>query len=295
MNFAKQNFNQPLIFSVFLLVLSIIFFINTSGNKSIDFSKVIDYNKIYFAGEKVPLDGNYEHNKQKFERELIITVFNTYQFMLYHKREGIYFPYIEKKLKENGIPDDFKYLAVAESALKNDSVSSVGAGGIWQFMPETAKSYGLIVNEYVDERYNFEKSTDAAILHIKSLYADFKNRTLVAAAYNRGGNGIKRALDDQHVSRLYDLYLNEETDKYIWRILAIKYVMENRYKLIENYNLGEKYQEPKYKIEKVGKIDNLKDWSTQKGYIYASIKELNPWIVKDSLPNGNREIKIPVY
>lgn len=150
-----------------------------------DLSKIIDYSKVNFAGEKVPFDGKYYYNMEKFERELSVTRFNMYQFVLYHKREPLYIPYIEKKFKEAGIPDDFKYLAIAESGLRNESLSSAGAGGIWQFVPDTARQYKLQVTDLVDERYNFELATDAAIKYFQKLYEDFHDWTLVAAAYNR--------------------------------------------------------------------------------------------------------------
>ncbi len=150
-----------------------------------DLSQLIDYSRVNFAGEKVSFEGKYYYNKEKFERELSVTRFNMYQFVLYHKREPLYIPYIEKKLKEAGIPDDFKYLAIAESGLRNESLSSAGAGGIWQFVPDTARQYKLKVTETVDERYNFELATDAAISYFQKLYEDFHDWTLVAAAYNR--------------------------------------------------------------------------------------------------------------
>jgi len=183
--------------------------------------------KINFAWEKVPLSWEYFYNKERFDKEFLISSNTLYQFYLYVKRYPLYIPYIEDKLKEHNIPDDFKYLAIAESALKNDVVSSAWAAWIWQFMPETAERFWLQVNDYVDERYNFEKSTDAAIAYFQKLYEIFWNRTLVAAAYNRWENGILRALEDQNVSSYYDLYLNEETSRYVFRILAIKYLIES--------------------------------------------------------------------
>jgi len=153
-----------------------------------DLSKVINYSQVNFAGEKVSFEGKYYYNIEKFEKELSVTRFNMYQFVLYHKREPLYIPYIEKKLKAAGIPDDFKYLAIAESGLRNESLSSAGAGGIWQFIPDTARQYGLQVTDTVDERYNFELATDAAIAYFQKLYKDFHDWTLVAAAYNRGEN-----------------------------------------------------------------------------------------------------------
>ncbi len=228
-----------LIISILILFVSIgiFFFVGKSSQHTADLSKIIDYSKVNFAGEKVSFEGKYYYNLEKFEKELSVTRFNLYQFVLYHKREPLYIPYIEKKLKDAGIPDDFKYLAIAESGLRNESLSTAGAGGIWQFVPDTAKQYKLQINDNVDERYNFELETDAAIAYFQKLYADFHDWTLVAAAYNRGENGLRRALDDQKVTSYYDLYLNEETTRYLFRIIAIKYLMENRYEVFNKDEL----------------------------------------------------------
>ena len=188
----------------------------------------IDWNTIYFAGEKAPLDENHPLNREKFERELLVAEFNVSQFILYHKRSPSFFPFIEKTLKDSGIPDDFKYIAVAESGLRNSALSDKSAGGIWQFVPDTAKHYGLTVNDQVDERYSFEKATVAAARYFKKLHGDFSDWTLAAAAYNRGENGIRRAMDSQKTNNYYDLYLNDETSRYVYRILAIKYLMEHK-------------------------------------------------------------------
>jgi len=175
--------------TLFLLISVWVFFlVGEKVQHYGDLSKVIDYSRVNFAGEKVSFEGKYYYNLEKFEKELSVTRFNMYQFVLYHKREPLYIPYIEKKLKAAGIPDDFKYLAIAESGLRNESLSSAGAGGIWQFVPDTAKQYGLQVTDTVDERYNFELATDAAIAYFQKLYKDFHDWTLVAAAYNRGEN-----------------------------------------------------------------------------------------------------------
>ncbi|MDD2487440.1 MAG: lytic transglycosylase domain-containing protein [Candidatus Gracilibacteria bacterium] len=283
--------------SIFLFVLSLLFFFESSNKlDKTDISKVINYENIDFAGEKVDFNGKYYFNKEKFEKELSITRFNLYQFILYHKREPIYFPIIEEKLKQAGIPDDFKYLAVAESSLKNDALSDSNAGGIWQFVPETAKMYGLTINDDIDERYNFEKETDAAIRYLKKLYDDFGDWTLAAAAYNRGENGLRRAMDDQKVKSYYDLYLNEETSRYVWRILAIKYLIKNKYEIFDKEDLGDQFELPKTKnIVISDKIDNLKDWCYEKGYNYASLKQLNSWIIGEKLPSGTWIIKVLDY
>jgi len=159
-------------------------------------------------------------------------------------------------------------------------------------MPGTAKQYGLVVNDLVDERYNFERSTDAAITYLKKIYEDLHDWTLVAAAYNRGENGIKRALDDQKVSSYYDLYLNEETSRYLFRIIAIKYVMENRYEIFDAGELGEKFVKPQIREIPIDGIANIKDWCQQNHYDYAVVRQLNQWILGDSLPKGNWKIQV---
>lgn len=283
-----------LIVSILILCISIVIFLFVGKNTqhTADLSKIIDYSKINFAGEKVSFEGKYYYNLEKFEKELSVTRFNLYQFVLYHKRESLYIPYIEKKLKEAGIPDDFKYLAIAESGLRNESLSSAGAGGIWQFIPDTARQYKLQVTDNVDERYNFELETDAAIVYFQKLYADFHNWTLVAAAYNRWENGLRRALDDQKVTSYYDLYLNEETTRYIFRIIAIKYLMENRYEVFNPNELWDIFIIPKTKTIEVIKLKDIKDWCFSNKYDYAMIRQLNQWILWNALPKGNWKIKV---
>ena len=283
-----------LVFSTLLLFTSIgVFFLaGERGKHSGDLSKTLDYSKVNFSGEGVPFEGKYYLNREKFERELSVTRFNIYQFVLYHKREPLYIPYIEKKLKEAGIPDDFKYLAIAESGLRNESLSSAGAGGIWQFVPETAKQYGLQVTESVDERYNFELATDAAIKYFQRLYEDFHDWTLVAAAYNRGENGLRRALEDQKVGSYYDLYLNEETTRYVFRILAIKYLMENRFVAFSADELGDPFTKPRTRTVEVSELSDIKTWCFSKKYDYATVRQLNQWILGNSLPKGKWKIQV---
>ncbi|MDD5769683.1 MAG: lytic transglycosylase domain-containing protein [Candidatus Gracilibacteria bacterium] len=293
-----SNLSKQLIifFIILITIFLIVFNILSKKNNSINNNIIFSYpgKDLEFAGEELPdFDKNY-FIKERFDKEFLNTSYNLYQFFLYVKRLPLYLPYIEEKLKENNIPLDFKYLPIAESALRNDVVSGAGAAGIWQFIPETAKEYSLIVNDNIDERYNFEKATIGAINHIKDLYSTFKNRTLVAAAYNRGKTGIQNALKDQNVDNYYDLYLNEETGRYVFRILAIKYVIKDyeSKKAYINKIIGGVYLEPKIKIIKVGKIDDLKKWALENGQNYQTIKNLNMWILKDFLPDGNWEVKI---
>jgi len=247
---------------------------------------------IYFSWEEVPVDGDNYFNKQRFDKEFTISGNNLYQFYLYVKRYPIYIPYIEQKLKEAGIPDDFKYLAIAESALREDVVSSAGAAGVWQFMPETGKQYGLRVDENIDERYNFQKSTDAAIQYLLFLYRKFDDWALVAASYNRWENAIARALDSQQVDNYYDLYLNDETSRYVFRIVAIKYLIEWYFqkKPIIDGIIGGVYNKPDTVTIQTQGIENLLEWSIENDYNYRDIKILNPWILGDSIPSWDWEI-----
>lgn len=250
--------------------------------------------KIYFSWEEVPLDGDNYFNKQRFDKEFTISWNNLYQFFLYIKRYPVYIPYIEQELAEAGIPDDFKYLAIAESALRDDVVSSAGAGGIWQFMPGTAKQYGLQVNEFVDERYNFEKSTQSAIEYLSFLHNKFNNWTLAAASYNRWENAIMKALNTQQVDNYYDLYLNEETSRYVFRIVAIKHLIEGYFekKGVIDSIIGGVYKVPDTAEIRVSKIDNILEWSIENDYNYRDIRSLNPWILQDSLPEGDWKVKV---
>jgi len=248
--------------------------------------------KFYFAGEEVLMKWEYVINREKLDREIALSLMSPAQLVMIHRRERQYLPYIEKKLKEYDIPDDFKYLAVAESALRNVAVSTAGAAGIRQFMPATARRYGLVVNDSVDERFDFEKSTNAAMRYLRDLYGMFGNWTLVAAAYNRGENGLQRDLDRQFVDNYYDALLNNETARYVYRIVALKNIMENRYDYVARSILWTNYKNHDTDVVSVGRIENLARWASENGYTYLQIRELNPWIRWNSLPDGEWNIKV---
>lgn len=276
---------------LFLLIISVFLFSKFSESTE---PLVFLYpdTPITFSGEEVPMGDSFI--KQRFDKEFLSISNNLYQFYLYVKRYPLYIGYIEDSLDAQWIPDDFKYLPIAESALRNDVVSSAWAAWIWQFMPETAKEYGLIVNEQVDERYHFKKSTDAAIEHLSDLYNKFWNWTLAAAAYNRWWNGLQRALDDQNVDNYYDLYLNEETSRYVFRIVSIKYMMLSYFdkKKIIDTLIWWLHEIPDTKTVKVWKIDNISQWASSQWYSYKDIKILNRWIIGSSLPEWEWELLI---
>lgn len=252
----------------------------------------INYWDINFAWEKMPTLGKYQDSKERFDKYFLVNSFSYYQVALYDKRTGKYFPFIEEKLKENWIPDDFKYLAVAESALKPEAWSPVWARGIWQFMPETAKENGLIVNKKIDERLNFEKATEASMKHLKRLHDLFGDWTLAAAAYNRGEGGLSSALTKQWVSNFYDLQITEETRDYIYRILWIKYSLISYEKSELKEKMWEKYTLENIKKVKIRKIDHIVEWCKKNGILVKDFYDLNPWILTNELPQWDWHISL---
>ena len=250
---------------------------------------------ISFAGEAVPLDKHYA--LERLDREVLVNTFWHSNSILIFKRAAKYFPIIEPILQENGIPDDFKYLAVIESGLTH-VVSPAGAEGFWQFMPQTAKDYGLEVNGDVDERLHLIKATESAAAYLIDAYAEFGNWTLAAAAYNAGVQRIKSSLEKQQTKSYYDLHLNEETSRYMYRILATKLIFESP----ERYGFvipkAQTYPFPKTKLVKVG-ISPI-DWvayAKSQNMSYADLREMNPWIKGYQLSNWNNteyEIRVLV-
>lgn len=190
------------------------------------------------------------------------------------------------------MPTDIFYLAVAESALRETAVSSAAAAGIWQFIPSTAKGYGLRVDELIDERYHFQKATNAAIQYLKKAYEKFGSRALAMAAYNRGSNGISSDMAYQYQNNYFDLYLNNETYRYVFRILALKEIFENLNSYFDISKWGAQYQIPETKTITLNKTDNLPARAAAQGYTYLEIKTLNPRIKSTKLPEGTRNILV---
>jgi len=284
----KQYFLRYLVAVILIFIVSFQFIWN--GNNSVQ-SEVMNY-EIDFAGEDVPFDWEYFINKEKFDREFALTLMDSPQFVMIHKRELLYRDYIEKQLHKNKIPADFFYLVVAESALRNIVYSNAWAGGLWQFMPATAQRYWLRVDSYVDERLDTEKSTQAAIKYIKDLYKIFGNWTMVAAAYNRWENWLIRDMETQHSTKYYNLWLNQETSRYLFRIVAIKKIMESRYQYFSKTVLWSQYQEPKTMKVKLWAETDLALWAKDNWYVYSTIKTLNPRIVWNQLPEWVWEIRV---
>lgn len=243
---------------------------------------------ISFAGEVAPLDKHYV--LERLDRELLVNNFWHSNSILVLKRAAKYFPIIEPILQENGIPDDFKYLAVIESGL-TQVTSPVGAEGFWQFMPQTARDFGLEVNGDIDERLNLIKATESAAAYLTVAYAEFGNWTLAAAAYNAGVQRIKTSLGKQQTNSYYDLFLNEETSRYMYRMLATKLIFESP----ESYGFvipkAQTYPFPKNKLVKVSIFPI--DWvafAQSQNMSYADLREMNPWIKGYQLSNRNNKV-----
>lgn len=251
--------------------------------------------KLTFADEPVPLEQT--DVKERFEREIYVNVYWQSNMILLMKRAGKYLPTIEKILREQGVPDDFKYLAMTESGLMN-VVSPAGARGFWQIMPGTAKDYKLEVSDDVDERYHLEKSTLVACKYLKTAYSKFGNWTSVAASYNIGITGIRKRKEEQNQSNYYNLFLVEETSRYLFRILAFKEIFENPGKY--GFELSEKdiYKQPLFRELKVTQsINSLANWAILHNSNYKELKIHNPWLRSQKLKIGRNQdyiIKLPI-
>jgi hypothetical protein len=248
-----------------------------------------------FAGEKIPLD-NFDV-KERLDRELNVNAYWQSSTILNIKNAAKYFPTIETILKEQGIPDDFKYLAVAESALRN-AASPSGARGFWQFLSGTAREMGLEVNRDIDERYNLELATVQACKYIKKNYSRFGSWTLSAAAYNTGPTRLSNEMTSQGESSYYDLNLSEETMRYVFRIVALKEIMNQpeEYGFIVDSNDIYTPLNDYYKLLVDYQIDDLAKFAHENGTTYRMLKVYNPWMRTNKLPNKSKKkylVKIP--
>ena len=294
-----MNWNKKvgLIAMVIVISSAFIFGISTDEKNKITHEGTARYypTSVDFAGEETPLHISDVH--ERFDRELLVNANLHASTILIIKRANRAFPIIEPILKKNGVPDDFKYLAVIESALLN-AVSGAGARGVWQFMPETAKEKGMEVSETVDERYHLEKSTEAACKYLISAKEKFGSWTLAAASYNGGMAGVKKQIDMQKVSTYYDLLLNDETSRYVFRILALKEIMKNPQKYGFVIDSNELYPLiPTKKVAVDSTITDLANFAKTQGINYKLLKIHNPWLRDKSLENKSKKnytIEIPL-
>ncbi len=250
--------------------------------------------EVIFGGERMPLE-NFD-TRESLEREILISAYRHSSTILIIKRANRYFPVMEKILKENNIPDDFKYLAAAESEYSN-MVSPVGATGFWQIMPETGREQGMEINTVVDERYHIEKSTEFACDFFRKSYEKYGNWTLAAASYNGGRRRMDEQIELQKQNNYYDLLLAEETSRYIFRAVAYKLIISDPAAYGFDLEKEDLYPELKYYEVKVDTtVSDFSDFAGKFGTNYKMLKFLNPWLRKPYLtPKTNKVylIKIP--
>lgn len=240
-----------------------------------------------FAGEKAPL--HKKDIRERIDRELLVNTYWQSNGLLMFKRAHKYFSIIEPILARYNIPDDFKYLAVAESGLLH-ATSPAGAKGIWQIMKATGREHGLEINDNVDERYHIEKATEVACQYLLESKEKFGSWTLAAAAYNAGNNGIDKRLEEQEVENYYDLLLGEETSRYIPRIIAIKEILSHPKKYGFQFDKGDLYEPHQYHLVRVDTaITNMNAFAGKFDMNYKELKILNPWLREDHLNNESRK------
>jgi len=249
---------------------------------------------ISFANENIQI--NTPDKREALDRELLVNTYWQSNMMLMLKRANKFFPTIEKILKEEGVPTDLKYLAVIESGLEN-AISPAGAKGFWQIMRTTGREYGLEVNANVDERYHIEFSTRVAAKYLKRAKEKFGSWTLAAASYNRGISGIQRNLNQQKVDTYFDLRLGRETSRYVFRVLAVKEIMENPIKYGYVFDQNDLYDAVPVRYHGLDTaISNLTFFAQKMGINYKILKIHNPWLLENHLNNNSRkyyEIAIP--
>jgi hypothetical protein len=256
---------------------------------------IVQPESLNFAGEEIPICSS--EIWERVDKQLLKNTYWQSNTMLYFKKAHKYFPVIEPILKQYNLPDDFKYLAVIESGLDN-VISPSGAAGFWQILKGTGREYGLEVNSAIDERYNLEKATVVACEYLQEAYNKFGNWTMAAASYNMGKNGARRKIEEQSSNNYYNLYLNSETSQYVFRIIAIKEIMQNPRKYGFMFRDKDLYTMPNYKtIEVDSTITNLSDFAKSHNVNYKLLKQFNPWLRAKSLPDKSRKkyiLKIPI-
>jgi membrane-bound lytic murein transglycosylase D len=290
-------------FFLILLVLFSGFVFNTAGFTALKSYGEAPTYKVYaldlpdtlnFVDEKISLSS--PDLKERLDRELLVNTYWQSNMMLLLKRANKYFPTIEKILKEEGVPSDLKYLSVIESGLEN-AISPAGAKGFWQIMRTTGKEYGLEVNSNVDERYHIELSTRIAAKYLKKAKNKFGSWTLAIASYNRGIRGIQRNLNKQKVENYFDLRLGKETSRYVFRVLAVKEIIENPMKYGYVYDHTDLYYPVPVRYHGLDTaISNLATFAKKMGVNYKILKIHNPWLLQNHLNNKSKkyyEIAIP--
>ncbi len=250
--------------------------------------------EVSLCGEFFPLeDRNVWEN---LDREFLLTLSNEVTVLLWMKRARRYFPFIERRLMEMGLPDDLKYVTITESGLRPEAVSSSGAAGIWQFIPPTGEKYGMRKNRSVDERFDFFKATEGALSYLKNLYEEFKSWTLAMAAYNAGENRVRKEIELQKTRNYFYLDLPTETERYVYKIAVAKIILSDpgRY----GYTLEEKEFYHPLRVERV-QIEltqplPIVEVAKATGFFYKEIREMNPHLSEETIPPGTHFLNLPL-
>ena len=257
-------------------------------NSKYNVYSVLKPDNLKFANENIP-QSTFDV-WERLDKELLKNIYWQSNTLLYFKRANKYFPIIEEILEKNNIPNDFKYLALIESGFEY-KVSPSGAAGFWQIMKGTAREYGLEVNYAIDERYNLKKSTEAACKYLQKAYDKFGSWTLAAASYNMGINGVQRQVKKQNTNNYFNLYLNDETSRYVFRIIVIKEIMENPRKYGFVFRQNDLYSYPSVKQIRVDStINNLYSFAEENNINYKILKRFNPWLRTSKLPDESRRV-----
>ncbi|MCB0760615.1 MAG: lytic transglycosylase domain-containing protein [Flavobacteriales bacterium] len=267
----------------------------TSDEAAARYESPLTPERMTFAGEEIPTE--IIDVREKLDREMLVNSYWHSNTFLTMKRAHRWFPVIEPLLQQNGIPEDFKYLAVIESGL-TQTVSPAGATGFWQFLKSTGQSYGLEVNTQVDERYHVEKATEAACDYLRDAYEKYHDWALVAASYNMGMGGVDRALNKQKVDSYWDLLLNSETERYVYRIAAVKQIFSNPEAygfVLQDGDLYAPYETEDFELDH--SVSDLATFALELGVNYKVLKTLNPWLRSDDITvsaGNSYTIKLPV-
>lgn len=289
-----------LLISLFSIVFLTHFFISSTYTSNSDTVHQQGFNSKYnvysvlkpdnlkFANENIP-QSTFDV-WERLDKELLKNIYWQSNTLLYFKRANKYFPIIEEILEKNNIPSDFKYLALIESGFEY-KVSPSGAAGFWQIMKGTAREYGLEVNYAIDERYHLIKSTEAACKYLQKAYDKFGSWTMAAASYNMGINGVQRQVKKQNTNNYFNLYLNDETSRYVFRIIVIKEIMENPRKYGFVFRQNDLYSYPSVKQIRVDStINNLYSFAEENDINYKILKRFNPWLRTSKLPDESRRV-----
>jgi hypothetical protein len=257
-------------------------------NSKYNVYSVLKPDNLKFANENVP-QSTFDV-WERLDKELLKNIYWQSNTLLYFKRANKYFPIIEEILAKNNIPSDFKYLALIESGFEY-KVSPSGAAGFWQIMKGTAREYGLEVNYAIDERYHLIKSTEAACKYLQKAYDKFGSWTMAAASYNMGINGVQRQVKKQNTNNYFNLYLNDETSRYVFRIIVIKEIMENPRKYGFVFRQNDLYSYPSVNQIRVDStINNLYSFAQENDINYKILKRFNPWLRTSKLPDESRRV-----